>query len=400
MKLLKKPVQQHEQDRPLGPVAEAARPQIVRAKKRKRLLVGPFSVEPTPGFEPRKWRRLVAAKLRQEPHELAVMRPILRGLADNIRDDAALEAHARILGDAYFNNGRFLDKATFQKGRQLARIVDVAPDLRQWIETTRPPLSLTLDDNWRSSWGIGRFGPVDDVDYSDDLHHFLIDRSGLSYEQRALVAAHRQYAIKRADSFWSRRTHFLNSADRADLRQVAQLELCLTAKTFDPSLGFSFATPLQKALTGAFYDWMRERYSVVHRSREAWDKGRARWGGEVSWFDDSLEIPVDDHKQEWITKDLPDHGQVEAASERSAWEKLNFGTLLSAGWQIAESCLTPRELEVFRARHTAHPFDRPSQKQLAERLGIRPDSVSALEVSARKKFAEAARLLLANKWQK
>jgi hypothetical protein len=338
-------------DRPLKHAIEAAKPVVVRSKT---LLGGAFVVK-----LPKRRRKLVEPG--RPPYELAIVRPILRGFLDAMpTNDAMLRFHARIALEAHLGKGS---------------VLEVAPDLRARLEALRPWPSLTLHPNW--------LPPV----------------PGLNFEQCALVERYRRYAMRRADSFWWKRNHFLNHADRLDLRQVAWLELCLTARTLDLSLGLKFGTPIKKALAGAFFDWMRERYSVVHRSPEAWKKWIAERGKAVSWLDEGMEIPVrkDGGIVNWIPRDFPD--RTEAAREIKSREDL-AGALTTTGWQLAENCLTPRELEVFRARYVDNPGARPSQKELGARLGVRPDTISALEVSGRSKFAEAARLMLAEKWRK
>jgi RNA polymerase sigma factor (sigma-70 family) len=380
-------------DRPLKRAIEAAKPPRTPRPKtlwggmftvskdqrpvRRFVCIPPLTIDWTIPRTHDEWldcpndRRPVRSNLKdkvrkKEPYDLALIRPIIRGFELAMPHNDVL---LRIFSERVVAG-------------HLGAIVTAAPDLRERllasdIHRGRP---FILDPNWSLSCGLW------------DIAHFPVEGAGLTTQQRQLVHDYRQYALKRAYRFWWKRTHFLNKDDRSDLFQVAYLELCLTAKTFNPELGFSFGTLIQKALSGAFHDWIRERWSVVHRSPEAWKRWRARYKGiSWSWMDDPLLASIEP-KQD----NLADDGIVGAARKWHSHE--NLQALTTTGWQAAESCLTPRELEVFRARCCA---DQPaSQNELATQMGIRPDSVSALEVQARKKFAEAARLMLADKWQK
>jgi hypothetical protein len=160
--------------------------------------------------------------------------------------------------------------ARYQVERHLkgtgAKIVAIAPDLLDRLEALRKP---------------------------NPAAPAMLSVQGLSPEQQDLAFRYRNYALARAKEFWQARWHLLNLDDLDDLRQTALIELCVAAKRFNPSWGVKFGAYIRLSIGGALADWLRESWSVVHRSPDAWKGWRAAHGPKgADWHDRSLDAPI------------------------------------------------------------------------------------------------------------
>jgi RNA polymerase sigma factor (sigma-70 family) len=278
-----------------------------------------------------------------------------------------------------------------------AKVAIVAPDVLERLELLRSPNPLPAII--RSSW------------------------DGLSREQCDLVEQYKPYALARAKEFWIERvqrrelgvvTGYLHSADLDDLRQTALLELCTSARWFDPAAGVSFASFVSLAVKGAIEDWARERWSVVHRSNEAWKAWRKEWGKPTKWLDESLDAPLKPSGGESGTYHDPEDDKGDGSTLLALGVSPgSYGPGQQSGlpvpsdewfgdWAVDSGMMQPEDIvksmahqlsavehDVALSRLLAGSDPTP-QKVLADRYGISEGRISQIEARVRDKIVHKA----------